>query len=99
MTSDVISAIKNDKLISFITASIVRKVLTSFNGRMDRMEYRRLRWVVCSRTTLKKGEANQILRLLINEGMIATTKPQANSERTAWLTRKGNEFLREQHIN
>jgi len=35
MTSDVISAIKNDKLMSFIAASIVRKVLTSFNGRMD----------------------------------------------------------------
>jgi hypothetical protein len=99
MTSDVISSIKNDKLMSFIAVSIVMKVLTSFKGRMHRMEYRRLRWVVCSRTTLKKGEANQILRLLINEGLIATTKPQANSERTAWLTEKGNEFLQQQHIS
>ena len=96
MTSDIIPAIKNEKLMSLITASIVRKALTSFSGRMDRKEYRRLRWVVCSRTCLTKWEANQILKLLISEGLIATTKPQANSERTTWLTQKGSEFLQQQ---
>ena len=99
MTSGIITGIKNEELMSFITASIVRKVLTSFNGRRHRMEYRRLRWIVCSRTSLTKWEANQILKILINEGLIATTKPQANSERTTWLTQKGSEFLQQQDKN
>lgn len=70
MTSNIITRMKNDELLSLITTSIVRKVLTSFSGRMGRMEYRRLRWVVCSRTALKKEEANKILRLLITEGLM-----------------------------
>ncbi len=90
--SNPLSRIKNDKLASFIVTSIVQKILASFDGRM---EYRRLRWVVCSRTTLTKWEANRILLLLRKEGLIATTKPQANSERMAWLTPHGQEFLRE----
>lgn len=92
MTSNPISRIKNDELASFILASIVRKILASFNGRM---EYRRLRWIVCSRTSLTKREANRILLLLRKEGLIATTRPQANSERMVWLTRLGQDFLRE----
>ena len=96
MKSNPLSLIKNDKLASFIVASIVQKTLASFNGNM---EYRRLRWVVCSRTSLKKREANRILLLLKKEGLIATTKPQANTERIAWLTPQGQEFLREQELN
>ncbi len=96
MTSDPFFSIKNDKLVSFIVASIVRKILASFDGRM---EYRRLRWIVCSRTSLTKREANRILLLLQKERLIATTKPQANSERIAWLTEKGREFLHEQELN
>jgi predicted transcriptional regulator len=99
MTFDIVNAIKNEELMSLITTSIVRKILTSFNGRRHRVEYRRLRWIVCSRTSLTKWEANQILKLLINEGLIATTKPQANSERTSWLTQKGSDFLRQQDLN
>ena len=96
MMSNPLSRIKNDKIASFIVASIVRKILTSFNGRV---EYRRLRWIVCSRTSLTKSEANLILLLLRKEGLIATTKPQANSERMAWLTPQGYSFLREQELN
>lgn len=96
MMSNPLSRIKNDKIAPFIVASIVRKILSSFNGRM---EYRRLRWIVCSRTSLTKREANRILLLLQKERLIATTKPQANSERIAWLTEKGWEFLHEQELN
>lgn len=101
MTSKLFSTLINEKLMSFIAASIVKKVLSSLDGRMEyrRMEYRRLRWLVCSRTCLKKWEANQILRLLQKEGLIATTRPQGNRERLAWLTPKGIEFLRQQDIN
>ena len=98
MTFDIVNAIKDEELISYITATIVRKVLSSF-GSKRRIEYRRLRWIVCSRTSLTKWEANQILKLLINEGLIATTKPQSNSERTSWLTQKGSDFLRQQALN
>lgn len=94
--SNPLSKIKNGKLASFIVASIVRKILASFNGRM---EYKRLRWIVCSRTSLTKREANRILLLLQKERLIATTKPQANSERMAWLTEKGRDFLQEQELN
>ena len=96
MMSNPLSRIKNDKIAPFIVASIVRKILASFNGRM---EYKRLRWIVCSRTSLTKREANRILLLLQKERLIATTKPQANSERIAWLTEKGREFLHEQELN
>lgn len=92
MMSNPLSRIKNDKLASFIVTSIVRKILASFDGRM---EYRRLRWVICSRTSLTKREANRILLLLRKEGLIATTRPQANREQMAWLTQQGQDFLRE----
>jgi len=92
MTSNPLSLIKNEKLVNFIAASILRKILASFKGRM---EYRRLRWVVCSRTCLTRREATRILLLLIKEGLIATTKPQANNERIAWLTQQGRDFLQE----
>jgi hypothetical protein len=84
---------KNDRLVLSIIASILRKILTSFKG--ERIGYRRLRWIVCSRTSLTKREANQILLLLKKEGLIATTKPQANSEQLAWLTPQGLSFLNE----
>lgn len=89
MTSNALSRIKNNKLAPFIVNSIVRKILASFDGRM---EYRRLRWVICSRTTLTKWEANRILLLLRKEGLIETTRPQANRERMVWLTPQGQEF-------
>jgi predicted transcriptional regulator len=98
MITDDVSMIENDKLISFITASIIRKVLASF-GSKRRIEYRRLRWIVCSRTSLTKWEANQVLRLLLKEGFISSSKPQANSDRTAWLTPKGSNFLQQQNLN
>jgi len=92
MTSRLSSPIKNDKLVHFISASILRKVLASFDGKM---EYRRLRWIVCSRTSLTKKEATQILLLLKKVGLINTSKPQANSEQMAWLTEAGHAFLLE----
>jgi transcription initiation factor IIE alpha subunit len=98
MVTGEIPIIRNDKLISFIAKSIVRKVLSSF-GSKRRIEYRRLRWLVCSRTSLTKWEANQVLRYLMKEGFIETSKPQSNSERTAWLTQKGSYFLRQQSLN
>jgi hypothetical protein len=81
----------DDELVLFITESIVLKILASFGG--ERIGYRRLRWVTCSRTSLKKKEANQVLMLLKKKGLIATTKPQANSERLAWLTPQGLDYL------
>jgi hypothetical protein len=93
MTSNPLLLTKNDKLVLLLAASILRKILTSFKG--ERIGYRRLRWVVCSRTSLTKREANQILLLLKKEGLIATTKPQANSEQLAWLTPQGLAYLNE----
>jgi hypothetical protein len=90
MTTKLLFPMKNHKLMDFIAYSIVQKILASFDGRM---EYRRLRWIVCSRTCLTKKEANRILLILKKEGLIGTTKPQANSERIAWLTPKGQNFL------
>jgi hypothetical protein len=87
-----LSSIKDDELMHFIVATIVRKILMSLEGKM---EYRRLRWVACSRTSLTKREANRVLLLLKKEGLIASTKPQANSERRIWLTERGNQFLLE----
>ena len=88
---------KDDKLVVLIAASIVRKILASLDG--ERIGYRRLRWFACSRTNLTKREANQVLLLLIKKGLIATTKPQANSERMAWLTPQGLDFLHQQRLD
>jgi predicted transcriptional regulator len=84
--------IRDNELMHFIVASIVKKILSSCEGKM---EYRRLRWVACSRTSLTKREANRLLLLLKKEGLIATTKPQANGERRIWLTEEGRQFLLE----
>jgi hypothetical protein len=96
MNSNPSLLVKNNRLVLFIATSIIRKILTSFDGRT---EYRRLRWVVCSRTCLTKREANLILLLLKKEGFIETSKPQANSARIAWLTPQGRDFLQQQGLN
>lgn len=96
MTEKVLFPMTNHKFMAFISNSIVRKILVSFDGRM---EYRRLRWIVCSRTCLTKKEANRVLLILKKEGLIGTTKPQANSERMAWLTPKGQNFLQQYDVS
>lgn len=87
MTPDSLSSIEKEKVVHLITASMVRKILACFNG--EKIDYRRLRWGTCSRAGLNKRDANKMLLLLIKYGMIATTKPQSNSARMAWLTPKG----------
>ena len=79
------------ELGNFIATTIIKKVLCSIQGEM---ELRRARWIICSRTSLKKNEANRILIMLMKVGLIEATPPQSNNARMIWLTRRGTTFLK-----